>query len=251
MYTNAPFARLLVNGIVPSTGGPVSVDKYGSARFTGIRFVEGNVTAEAIATRDGEVALASDSKHSWGKAAAVLLSLDAPSVATGTGKAVFLDGTDVALVRAAIVDEDGTVVHNSTANITFTVSAGPARVAGVGNGDPADHTPAHASWKPCYHGLARAIVQTTLKATGDHHTRALEALVNPEAGIGALSSTIYTGSNRLGAQAEVATNFTVRAFAEGLAPGSLTIQLSTDETDSVLSVATASVGLADVGGGGR
>ena len=245
VYTNAPFARILVNGAVASAGGPVSVDKYGSAQFTGVQFAEGHVTAEALATRDSDVALSSDTKRSWGQAAAVVLSIDAPSVATGTGTAVYLDGSDVALVRATIVDKNGTVVHNSSANVTFTVSEGPARVLGVGNGDPADRTPPHAAWKPCYHGMARAIVRTRVKATGDQHSRALEALVNVEAGTGPLSSKIYTGRD---IQADVATSFTVRAFAEGLKPGSLTVPLSTDERDNVLMAATASVGLADVGG---
>ena len=48
-----------------------------------------------------------------------------PSVATGTGSAVFADGMDVALLRATIVDTDGNTVLDSTANVTFTVSSGP------------------------------------------------------------------------------------------------------------------------------
>jgi len=161
VYTNAPYARVRVNGFVPSTGAAVAVDEYGSARFTTVPFAEGNVTAEAISTEDSEAeALASSTARSWGEPVAVVLSLDAPSVTTGTGSAVHMDGSDVALIRATIVDANGVVVHNSSANVTFSVTDdGPARIVGVGNGDPADHTPAHASWKPCYHGLARAIVQ--------------------------------------------------------------------------------------------
>jgi hypothetical protein len=44
---------------------------------------------------------------SWGAPAAIVLSLDAPSLATGTGSAVYLDGEDVAAVRATVVDTNG------------------------------------------------------------------------------------------------------------------------------------------------
>lgn len=240
VYTNAPFARILVNGVAREVNAPVPVDEYGSAQFTKVLFVEGSVTAEGIATHDSDVALASHTKHSWGKAVAIVLSLDAPSVTTGTGSAVYLDGSDVALVRATVVDANGVVVHTSTTNVTFAVTSGPVRMAGVGNGDPADHTPAHASWKPCYHGLARAILKTTVKATGSDDARALEALVNKEAGVGPLSSKIVTDGSK------AAASFTVTASAEGLKAGSLTVSLSTEEKDSVLSVAAASIGMADV-----
>ena len=39
------------------------------------------------------------------------LGIDAPSVATGTGTALLLDGQDAALVRAAVVDAEGRVMH--------------------------------------------------------------------------------------------------------------------------------------------
>ena len=40
-------------------------------------------------------------------ATAVRLSVDAPSVSTGTGEAVVMDGHDVALIRAEVVDRNG------------------------------------------------------------------------------------------------------------------------------------------------
>ena len=46
----------------------------------------------------------------------------------------------------------------------------------------------------------------------------------------------------------VPASFTVVASVEGLKAGSLTVPLSVDANDSVLSVAAASVGLADIGG---
>ena len=55
---------------------------------------------------------------------AIKLTLDVPSIRTGTGSSVYLAGADVALVRATVVDAAGNVVHNSTANITFAVVDG-------------------------------------------------------------------------------------------------------------------------------
>jgi hypothetical protein len=111
--------------------GPIPVAAFGSAVFPNVTFEAGHVTAECTDSPAG-AALAAHTKSSWGTAVAIRLSLDAPHASTGTGKAVYLDGEDVALVRATVVDAAGVVVHDSTANVTFSVSAGPARVLGVG-----------------------------------------------------------------------------------------------------------------------
>ena len=241
VYTNGPHVRLLVNGVAVQGQAAMRVDKYGSALFRSIQFTPGNITAEAIASPDSDVPLASHTKYSWGEGAAIQLSLDAPSMSTGTGNSVYLDGTDVALLRASVVDANGILVQSSTTNISFTISAGPARIAAVANGDPADHTPAHASWKQAYNGFVRVITQTTLKATESDAVRALEALVNPDAGReGRSSSVAKSGHN-------APSSFTVTASAQNLTGASLTVPLSTDVRDSVLSVAAASVGRADIG----
>jgi hypothetical protein len=91
--------------------------------------------------------------------AKIVLSIDAPSVATGTDSKVLLDGHDVAIVRATIVDAQGNPALNANHNITFTVVSGPGRVLGVGNGDPTSHTPHQSDWRLVYHSLARAIVK--------------------------------------------------------------------------------------------
>lgn len=79
------------------------------------------------------------------------------------------DGSDVAIFSVEVVDAGGALVPSARVPLTFAVSSGPGVIYGVGNGDPADHTPdkvgmpdlpyggvwARASWM----GLARAIVQ--------------------------------------------------------------------------------------------
>lgn len=60
--------------------------------------------------RHREQVIATHTRSSWGRATALVLSMDAPSQATGTGTALYLDGADVALVRASVVDASGNVV---------------------------------------------------------------------------------------------------------------------------------------------
>lgn len=242
VLTNAPLAQLLVNGA--PWGAPQPVPFFlATATFHNVSFAPGALTARALAA-DGATVLASHTTNSWGAPAALRLSLDVPSLATGTGSAVFVDGADVALLRAAVLDAAGHVVLDSTLNISFAVTAGPGFVAGVGNGDPACQEPSHAPWRSAYHGLARAIVRVTLDASGSPAERALRAAVNVEAGRGAAgrSSTIL-----LGPAGAAPTNITVTASAPGLPPATFVVPLSVDPADSVLAVAAASVGSADVG----
>ena len=243
VYTNAAGARIRVNGESSGVWGEsVSVAPFAAARFTAVPFSPGNVTAECL---DGtrSAVLASHTKHSWGEAAAIELTLDAPSMLTGTGDGVYMDGQDVALVRATVVDAHGVPVHDSTANVTFRVSGGPARLVGVGNGDPANQDPNHAEWKPAYHGLVRAIFRVTLLAAGTASERALVAAINVDAGAGPGSSRVHQSASG----AAIPGSFTVSATAAGLPGAHLVVPLSTRPEDAPLNVAAASVALADIG----
>jgi hypothetical protein len=62
---------------------------------------QGNITA--IARDSSGAALATHTVFTSGPAAGIVLSLDAPSISTGTGAALLLDGQDAGLVRATIV----------------------------------------------------------------------------------------------------------------------------------------------------
>ena len=63
-----------------------------------------------------------------GSATSMELSLDAPSVSTGTGSHLVADGEDVAMVRATLFDSAGNFAYNSTGNVTFTVVSGPGKI---------------------------------------------------------------------------------------------------------------------------
>ena len=62
-----------------------------------------------------------------------------PSPLTGTGSALFLDGQDVALIRAQLVDTAGVLARNSDVNLTYSVVSGPLRLVGVGSGSIRNH----------------------------------------------------------------------------------------------------------------
>ena len=97
VYTNAPSARILVNGA--PFGAPVAIAAFGAAAvFFDVPYAPGTLVAEGLAL-DGATVLASDTAASWGPPTALVLSLDAPLPRTGTGAALLLDGADAALVR--------------------------------------------------------------------------------------------------------------------------------------------------------
>jgi len=239
VYSNAPAVALLLNGS-PVAGSPAAMPAFGAVNFGAVPYAPGNLTAVALDAA-GNV-LTTHTRMSWGAAAAIALTLDAPNPGFGTGTAVYLDGQDVALVRATVVDAAGTVVADSNANITFTVTAGPAMVWGIGNGDPSSHDPNNAASRPAYHGLLRAIIKTTLAASGSAADRALMAAVNVEAGGSVSVATIMQGSN-----AGAPTQVTVQASAPGLPTATIVIPLSTDPSASVAAAAAASVGAAFTG----
>jgi hypothetical protein len=233
VYANAPLVRLTLPNGAPF-GAPVPVSAFGApAVFFGVPFSPGALLAEALAS-DGATVLATTKAASWGAPAALRLSLDAPSPATGTGVAVLLDGGDVALVRATVVDAAGNACGDAAPEVTFAVSSGPARIVGVHNGDPTLQTLAGEVKVTAYGGLARAVARVMLVALGTPAERALLAAINVDAGRGN-SSAVSTGA------APPPQAFIVVATAPGLAAGTVTVALSVDLADSVLAVAAASV----------
>jgi beta-galactosidase len=73
------------------------------------------------------------------------------------------DNADLAVVTVEVVDAQGRIVPVADNKITFTLT-GPAKLIGVGNGDPSCHEPDKANNRSAFNGLAQAIVQTTPKS---------------------------------------------------------------------------------------
>ena len=215
-YSNAPMIELFVNGksqgkrsVIPMREGPGSY-----AEWLAVPWEAGNITAIAQDSDGNEVARMS--KQTNGKASALSLTIDAPSAATGTGTAVLLDGQDAALLRGAIVDENGKVMHLATNNITFRVVSGPGRIQGTGNGDPHSHEATDAPWNTAYHGLVRCIVRVT--GTSARKDRALLASIDSEGPMNANAHELVASGP-----------IVVEASSPGFAPVRVSIPTSTDE----------------------
>jgi len=235
VYASSPALELSVNGGAP-LGAPAK--SAGGVYTWSVLYSPGSITAKLVG--GGATVLAQHTRTSWGAPASLALSLDVPSLATGTGTALYLDGGDVALVRATVLDGAGSVVMDSTLNVTFWVTSGPGVVLGCGNGDPANRDPNGAPWKPAYHGLVRAIVRASLDATTPDALRALRAVIDVDAGKGPKTSGI------LPVGGSPPQSITLAASAPGLPTATLSIPLSIDPKDSVLGAAASSLYAADV-----
>ena len=98
----------------------------------------------------------------------------------------------------------------------------------MGNGDPTSHERSKQSWRSCYHGLARVLVQVTTNAASSGRARQAEIDLDSDA--------VWTGLG--GADGSIV----VEARVEGMLPARATIAVSADEaTHGVMAVAARSV----------
>ena len=121
-----------------------------------IPYKDGTLTAVAFDSHGKEVKRF-NRRTPGNKAVKLVLSIDVPSLSTGTGEKLVLDGEDVAMIRAEILDENGNVLNGANNNVTFEVKSGPGKIWGTHNGDPANVKPSDSTWTNAYQGLARAI----------------------------------------------------------------------------------------------
>mmetsp|Transcript_65383 Transcript_65383/g.120535 ORF Transcript_65383/g.120535 Transcript_65383/m.120535 type:complete len:905 (-) Transcript_65383:261-2975(-) len=231
-YSSAPSVELLVNG---KSQGKRAVGKMvqgpGSyAEWTEVPWEAGTLTAVAQDARGQPVA--NVSRQTNGKPAAIALSIDAPSQATGTGTALLLDGQDAALLRASVVDNAGQVVHLASNNISFRVVSGPGIVQGSHNGDPHCHDPNNAPWHTAYHGLVRAVIRVTSTAARPIHERKLLQQIDVH-GPMAADNQLTEGDGPI----------VVEASSPGFKPVTISIPVSTDPLAAgVMAVAEAGAG---------
>ena len=230
VYTNAPMAELTVNG---KSQGSVKVDWQGWAEWDKVPFSAGKIVATALDSQNQ--VKATHTVETAGTPAKVVANIDVPSMATGTGKSLVLDGQDAGMVSAAIVDAQGKVVPSASHNVTFSIVSGPGRIIGVGNGNPMCHEPNKASWRSAYHGLARVIVQVTQNAASSLHHRKRMIQIDREGGVCTHIVPPEDTSPRDDA-------IVVQASVEGLGSSTVSIPVSTDiDADGVVAVAKKSV----------
>jgi hypothetical protein len=230
VYSSASAVELFVNGA--SLGERSNGEWMGWTEWN-TTWASGNVTAVAK-NASGKV-VATHSRFTAGAPVTIVLQLDAPSTSTATGQKVLLDGHDVGLVRATVVDAHGNTVPTSTANITFEVMSGPGRVFGVGNGDPKCQLPHQVRWRPAFHGLSRAVVKVTEDASRSVRTLQLIRTIDVESGQSAVK--VYDPENP-----HPLVPIMIRASAPGLMSGTMAVPVSRNAAvDGVLASARASL----------
>ena len=154
--TCAASVELFVNGARQGRSQPVP--RLGYALWPSVVFEPGNITAVGYSP-SGRVL-----------ASRTILTAQQPSrlrawvediYVSRNGTVIAADGQDVAIIGVALEDANGILVPDADVNVTFTIIEGPAVVIAVANGDPADHSPFHATWRLTFHGLARAFIASS------------------------------------------------------------------------------------------
>jgi beta-galactosidase len=144
VYTNCEDVELFLNGV---SLGKQTMPPLDHLEWK-VRYAPGQLVAKA--TRNG---VAIETKiETTGAPAAIRLTADRSALAA--------DNVDLALVKVEVVDAQGRVVPTAGNKITFALT-GPAKLIGVGNGDPSCHEPDKADGRSAFNGLAQAIIQTT------------------------------------------------------------------------------------------
>jgi beta-galactosidase len=75
------------------------------------------------------------------------------------------DGRDVALAHVAVVDDQGRLNPWAESEVRFTIE-GPARLIGVGNGNPSSMEPHKSNRRRAFRGRCLAIIQSQIGASG-------------------------------------------------------------------------------------
>ena len=226
VYTNAPSTELFVNG---KSQGVKTLVWQGWAEWDGIAYEDGNLTAHAIDDKNNVVA--THTRLTTADAVKITAQLDVPSLETGTGSALVLDGQDSGMVSAVLLDSNGRVAHGSSLNVTFSITSGPGRIIGVGNGNPQCHEPNHATWRSAYHGLARVIVQVTEDHVTSNRHRNIQ--IDSDGG-----KRTLIGDPR--EPKRVLEDIVVQVSADGVGQATVSIPTSTDPNDGVIPTAKKS-----------
>jgi len=149
-FTNCETVELFVNGV---TAGWQKVDKNSHASWK-VRYQPGAI--EVRGQHHARAGTLIDRRETTGAPAQVVLRPDRTSLTA--------NGEDTIVVACEIQDAEGRVVPTAMNEVQFAVT-GPARIIGVGNGDPSSHEADRADKRSAFNGLCMALVQST-KAGG-------------------------------------------------------------------------------------
>jgi len=148
-HSNLDRVELLVNG---TSQGIQDVPRHGHVEWR-VRYAPGAI--EAHGYRDGKRVL-TRRRETTGAAVGIALQADRLTLRA--------DAEDLAMVTVRIVDAQGREVPTAGNEVQFVVH-GPARLIGVGNGDPTSHESDQGDRRRAFNGRCMAIVQAT-RATG-------------------------------------------------------------------------------------
>jgi beta-galactosidase len=144
VYTNLDKVELLHNG---QSLGAKDVKKDAHVAWN-VEYAPGSI--EARGWKDGKQVMTTR-RDTTGAAAKLVLRPDRDSLAA--------DGEDVAMFAVEVQDANGRTVPITDNLVTFKVS-GPAKLIGVGNGDPTDQSPDRGTSRKAFSGYCMALVQT-------------------------------------------------------------------------------------------
>lgn len=123
VYANTDEVELLLNG---QSLGRKPLARYAHLQWS-VPYAPGSLVARGY--QAGKL-VATETVATAGNGSAVRLTADRTRIRA--------DGDDVAVVRVSVVDREGRVVPTAGQRISFEVT-GPARLIGMGNGDPGSH----------------------------------------------------------------------------------------------------------------
>lgn len=126
VQTNCSAVELLLNG---KAVAKLPVEKYGHLKVN-VKYEPGTLEARGMDAQ-GTVVKTD-----------VIKTAGAPTqiVVTPDRRTITADGEDANVFNIALADKDGNIVPTADNKLDFDID-GPARIIGVGNGDPSDHDP--------------------------------------------------------------------------------------------------------------
>lgn len=165
-YSNADEVELFVNG---KSAGRKKMPENGHLEWSAV-YQPGKL--KAIAYKNGK-RMMSKTVETTGNAEKVVVATDR--------KHISADNQDVAVITISLQDKEGRFVPDACLNLNLKIN-GPAKILGVGNGDPAyqaGERPADANARTytvdSFNGLAQVLVQSSdlpgvisLDVSGDH-----------------------------------------------------------------------------------
>jgi beta-galactosidase len=147
VYTNCDEVELFLNGV---SLGKKTMPQLDHLEWK-VRYAPGRLVAKGLC----KGVVVESVVETTGAPAAVRLVADRSTLEA--------DDRDLSVLTVQVVDAQGRVVPTASDKVRFTLS-GPAKLIGVGNGDPSCHEPDKASERSAFNGLAQAIIQATHEA---------------------------------------------------------------------------------------